>query len=293
MKVRPHVILLLVTAAIAGAGFTVFKTSGAHPGSTGAPGDLTCAQSGCHTDAKVTADDGTVNTLLFSTPDSTYKPGETYTLTLQVQLPSIQKFGFELLALKDSTNSNVGTLGALETSRTQLINHFGPSNDLRYSMTHKTAGTMTSTSGAIQWKMKWTAPPADAGTITFWYATNCTNNNGFATGDKLFLSHFTIHPEATVDTSTTGIASLRHDGLQVRAFRDGGAQYVEIGSGPVSGAARVSIYDISGRLLLEKNTELMAGEKRTIRLPEGCCAGTCLLKLCTDGAEFRKKIILE
>src|SRR5436853_3611337 len=90
------------------ASYTVLKTSGSHPGSTGAPGDLTCSQFGCHITASVTQDSGLVNKLLFSANDTTYLPGNSYTLTLQVTDSHCQKFGFELVALKDSTDTNIG-----------------------------------------------------------------------------------------------------------------------------------------------------------------------------------------
>lgn len=298
MKNKSIVILSVITSVLVLASYTVYKTSGAHPGSTGAPGDLTCAQSGCHVTATVTQDSGLVNTLLFSSIDTTYTPGNSYTLTLQVTKAAIQKFGFELVALKDSTNTNIGSFSLLESTRTQKINHMAGGGDLRYSMTHKTAGTTTSTAGAIQWKMKWTAPSTNVGTITFWYTSNCTNNNGFNTGDQLFLSHFQIRPAVdTTSVDTTVVTGIRQFALQnsLRAYQEGSSQNLSINfSSYKEQRGRITLHDITGKLILEKEVQFVPGHNmERIRLPENCCEGPYVIKVYTDNKLYTNKIILQ
>jgi hypothetical protein len=294
MKYRSLLLLFVTASVFFLASYTVFKSSGSHPGSTGAPGELTCAQSGCHV-AKVTQDSGTVNTLLFSGADTTYTPGSTYTLTLKVNKALISKFGFELVALKDSTNTNIGTFSLLESTRTQVINHVVGSNDFRFSMTHKTAGTTTSTPGAIQWRMKWTAPSTNVGKITFWYASNCTNNNGQETGDDIYLSHFRIRPFVPADTTiTTGVGEYAL-GDALRAYQDGQSNDLLINfSSYGEQRGRITLYDINGRLILDKKVQLVPGHNlERVRLPENCCEGAYFVKLVTGDREYRSRIILE
>jgi len=291
-------ILSIMASVLVLASYTVYKTSGAHPGSTGAPGDLTCAQSGCHVTAPVNLDTGIVNTLLFTSNDTTYTPGNSYTLTLQVAKAGISKFGFELVALKDSTNTNIGTFTAIETTRTQKINHVAGPGDTRFSMTHKTAGTTTSTPGAIQWKMKWTAPPTNVGTITFWYATNCTNNNGFNSGDELFLSHFQIRPVAdTTSVDTTVTTGIRQFALQnsLRAYQESNSQNLSINFSTYKEQnGKITLHDITGKLILEKEVRFAPGHNmERIRLPENCCEGPYVVKVYADNKLYTNKIILE
>ncbi|MCE3259472.1 MAG: hypothetical protein K0S12_1113, partial [Bacteroidetes bacterium] len=65
MKKKYITLFCVVCCVLLLASYTtaVKKTSGAHPGSTGAPGDLTCAQQGCHTGAQVVPNAVLNNTL--------------------------------------------------------------------------------------------------------------------------------------------------------------------------------------------------------------------------------------
>ena len=135
--------------------------------------------------------------MIFPNADSTYIPGETYSITLKVQLAGIAKFGFELVALRDSDSTNTGQIIITEPTRTQDLAYVvavGP----RTSVAHKTAGTPAISTGFTQWTFDWTAPATNEGTITFYYATNCTNNNNSASGDKIYLSSFQIKPSANI-----------------------------------------------------------------------------------------------
>src|SRR6478735_7589051 len=107
-------ILSLSGLVVLGLNLTTYKkTAGSHPGSTGAPLDQTCAQTGCHIDAQVIPNAITNTTLSFSASDTTYIPGQTYTLTLKAKgLGSnpTTKFGFELVALTDKDSLNAGQM---------------------------------------------------------------------------------------------------------------------------------------------------------------------------------------
>lgn len=186
-----------------------FKTTGMHASATGGPGELgNCsnASTGCHSNASITTDKtGIVNTLTFSTPDSSYVPGQTYTVTVQAKKTGIVKFGFGIVALRNSNTSNSGKWTITDASRTHIIAGSG-SLATRSYITHTSAGTTATASGLDKWSFNWTAPATNDGLISFYYCTNCTNNNGANTGDALYLSSFTIHPK-----STTSIAEWMNE----------------------------------------------------------------------------------
>jgi len=290
---RSYILFGLVLTLFVFANYTIYKASGAHPGSTGAPGELTCAQSGCHADAMVTKDSvSAVNTLVFSASDTLYAPGQTYTLTLRVNNPGKVKFGFELNALKDSTNTNIGSLSVLDQVRTQKISHVA-GTDFRYSMTHKTAGNFTTTPGAIEWKMLWTAPDYNVGTITFYYATNNTNNNGQNTGDHIYLSKFKIRPFVFVnpflgigDISNTTDLSVHFDAsshhLKLRFT------YTE------SSQAKIQVLDMGGKLIVESAVKpSVLEQEQDVLLPEDCATGTYFVKLLTNKGVATKKVVVQ
>lgn len=187
-------LFITLTVPLLFVNFTYVKVAGAHPGATGAPGDGSCADAGCHT-GNLIKDDIAVNAIIFPTADSTYVPGQTYLVTVRVKNPGIQRFGFELVSLWETTSKNAGTLKIQEATRTQLLNHT-ISGDVRYEITHKQAGTPATTTGNNEWTFNWTAPATAQGNIVFYYATNSTNNNGQNTGDNIRLSKFKLKPAA-------------------------------------------------------------------------------------------------
>ncbi len=187
--------VLIVCSCITLSSFN-YKTTGGHPSATGGPGELTCANAstGCHSSASITNDNtNLVNTLTFSTSDSSYVPGQTYTILLQTKKTGITKFGFEIGALTTSGNSNAGTWVITDAARTHTITGTGTLSTRKY-VTHSTNGTPQTAPGVDVWSFNWKAPSTNVGNIKFYYATNCTNNNAANTGDQLFLSSFQIHP---------------------------------------------------------------------------------------------------
>ncbi|MBS3913529.1 MAG: T9SS type A sorting domain-containing protein [Bacteroidetes bacterium] len=195
-------------------GFAVlgtYKTSGGHPSSTGAPGEATCAnaQVGCHQGASFTRDStNLVNSLLFS-GGQTYSPGKTYTITVKANKSGIEKFGFEIVALAKNDLSNAGAWTITDANRTHIINGTGSLVSRKY-VTHSTNGTPAVSTGLGQWSFDWTAPTTNMGDITFYYCTNCTNNNNASNGEQLFVSNYTIKMEWPA-----GIAVVKDKKMQV------------------------------------------------------------------------------
>ena len=187
-------IALIVTLAIPllFVNFTYMKSAGAHPGATGAPGDGSCADAGCHT-GNVVQNDTKVNSLIFPTADSTYQPGQTYLVKIKVTNANIKRFGFEVGALFEGSNKNAGLVKVVETNRTQLLSH-KISGDTRYEITHTQNGNAPTTTGTIEWTFNWVAPATNQGNVIFYYATNSANNNAQNTGDNICLSTFKLKP---------------------------------------------------------------------------------------------------
>jgi hypothetical protein len=266
------------------------KTSGAHPGSTGAPLDLTCAQAGCHADAQVVTNAVNNNTLIFASPDSSYIPGTTYNVTVQVQgTPASTKFGFEIGALKDSDSLNVGTFGITDISpiRTQIISH-SVGSDLRYSVTHKTAGTSALSTNFNKWTFEWTAPLVNEGTITFWYATNCTNNNGQETGDKIFLHKFQIHPNLSASVKELA------DDYELKLFFDRESNEIAINY-DLKGQREVqlAVFDVAGKNVHQGISAKQSGvQKQKISLGSNYAKGTYLVQLQINDQKVTKKLVV-
>jgi hypothetical protein len=160
------------------------NSAGAAAGKTGAPGEQNCTA--CHAG---TAQDGANENILTvlngTTPVTSYIPGQQYNVTLSMS-SNPAKRGFQATALT-SANTMAGTFTA-QTGNTSIngttkkyANHTSTSN----------------TSATLSWNWTWTAPASGTGDVTFYVATNKTNNNGVTSGDAIYLSQHIISEESS------------------------------------------------------------------------------------------------
>ena len=270
------------------------KTSGAHPGSTGAPGEATCAQPTCHTNASVSPGDS-VNIITFGQPgDSVYEAGKVYAMKVTVNKANIKKFGFQVVSLADNDNKYAGQLQVTDAIRTNLQTGLAPTADRRY-ITHRSAGTLATTEGTTEWTFNWKAPSNNRGPVTFYVATNCTNNDNTNQHDAIFLSQLKIQPH---DSFVTSIA--KNPGLQAQiSFR--------LLTNPVSDKIRleyelkenasvdISLLNMEGKLisLLAQNIKKQAGlYSESYNLQNNIPSGMYLLHVRLNGQDVVKKLLV-
>src|SRR5262245_26757361 len=176
---------------------------GPNPGHSGAPGELTCAVSGCH--------GGEPNTgpgQLAITAPSSYEPGMTYqiSVTHSTSDTTRRRWGFQLTAL-DGSNIRAGNFQS--TSITQVLEG-GPGGNRQY-IEHNFLGTFQGQPSGATWTFNWVAPSTDVGRVTFYAAGNQANNNGNETGDQIYATSTSI-PVASVITGApliTGAAVMK------------------------------------------------------------------------------------
>jgi hypothetical protein len=158
-------------------------------GYTSAPSEGSCGQSGCHS--------GVINSgpgiTIFESLDAAggYTPGETYSFSMKMNQNGIDKFGFQITALEDSTNSFTGNFVLTDPTNTRNIN--GP-------MFRKYVGSTPCGSDAIdsiEWQFDWTAPADNVGEVTFYYNTISTNHNHGGSGDDTYSGSLTVAPMIT------------------------------------------------------------------------------------------------
>lgn len=192
------IIMCFVFASIALAvsdeknGEYTLKSSGAHESSTGAPGERTCAQSGCHEMSEIINDD-TTNTLIFSDDNGLYG-NAMEGIRLRVRKEDKVKFGFQIVCL-DSLNKNAGSWVLLNKERVQtqgadfsLVSAVG-----RSYVTHTYKGNLAQVPGEIYWDFAW-LPPANGykGKVTFYVMSNCANNDNTNAGDVFYASKHSL-----------------------------------------------------------------------------------------------------
>ncbi|MCB0515933.1 MAG: choice-of-anchor V domain-containing protein [Chitinophagales bacterium] len=154
-------------------------------GGVGAPGDgTTCIA--CH------SSNGTYNTSISfniyeentTTPITAYTAGSTYDIlfvtTANGGTPA--GYGFQLLALENAGNTNAGSWSSWSSNVKQASTGSGAS--LRYYIEHGVGNTY-SIPGS--YTVKWTAPVAGTGDVTFYYGGNSVNGNNNTSGDDAAL----------------------------------------------------------------------------------------------------------
>lgn len=184
MRIKPMhaTALLLVT--------WLFLTNSFNPnnppiGRTGAPGEVTCAASDCHTGGSFT---GMV--ALSGIPD-TVTVNQNYTVTLS-NVSNAARAGFQLTCL-DNSNAYVGTL--TNGSGTSMATNF--SNNRKYI---RQASPKNLVGGSTSWTFTWKAPATASGDLCkFYFVSLCANNNGERTGDNVLVASKQVVLRSTSD----------------------------------------------------------------------------------------------
>lgn len=194
-------------------------------GKTGAPGETTCAQSGCHNGGSYT---GTVS--LGGLPD-TVVANQSYTLTL-TNASNAVRAGFELTCL-DAANVKCGTLTAgsgvnvTSASSRQYARQSSPKN---------------LSNGSTFWTFTWKAPVTLAtDSLQFYFVSLCANNNGNKNGDNVLLNTKKVHFK-----SATSAASDPATGLAVRIFPNPARDFVQVQLDDTS-RGELCLFDVNGR----------------------------------------------
>ena len=184
-------ILLLSSVVLLCAAMHVNSNS-APASTTGAPGEVDCTTSGCHESYKVNSGSGKISARIENGLNS-YIPGKTYSVTVEVEQASLLRFGFQMVALKDKDNSNVGVFTPTDGSRNQVTPGYGNFSDRKY-ITYTFKSTSALLVGKSTWTFNWTAPETDEGPITFYVAGIAANNDGNDLGDYGYTSLLKLNP---------------------------------------------------------------------------------------------------
>ncbi len=178
-------LIALLLAAFVIFGFDASRVSafsgGPPNGHTGAPGELTCATSGCHLSFPVNSGSGALT--LTGLP-ANYSPNQEIELTVTLNQADRALYGFQLTAIDDA-GKKAGELIITNSTRTQKSSATINDN-LREYISHTFDGTSPNGANRNGWTFKWKAPAQSAGQVTFYVAGNAANGNGTPEGDFIY-----------------------------------------------------------------------------------------------------------
>lgn len=182
------------------------SSSGPPASHTGAPGEQTCAISGCH---GFTVNDGAGSLTLSGLPEIGYVLNEPYDVTVTLAQSGRTRFGFQLTAL-DSQGRAAGTWDNLEPSRIFIATGRVGSNQRQYPG-HTQFGTIPNGTNQNSWVLRWKAPATDVGRITFYAVGNAANGNGATGGDSIYTTNrslplYVVAPQAVATVSAASFA---------------------------------------------------------------------------------------
>ncbi len=122
-----------------------------------------------------------------------YTPGQTYTIKVRITEPSIERFGFQLVALLNNDSSNAGTFLLSDFKRTQKIKSQYAFKDREY-VTYTYEGTDAVDSGMSEWIVTWKAPLTNQGSVTFYASGVSANDDESDKGDYVITKSTVINP---------------------------------------------------------------------------------------------------
>jgi len=250
------------------------NSGGAAAGKTGAPGETNCTD--CHSG---TTQNGTSENVLKilnnTTPVTQYVPGQNYTVELKMASNPAKK-GFQATALT-SANTMAGTFTGVTGSTS--IN----GNSRKYA-NH----TATSNTAAV-WTWNWTAPSASSGPVTFYIATNKTNNNGNDNGDVIYLSEHLI-----TESNTSGIENITFNNNVIIGI-DNESNKITIGY-DLNQTAKMSlnVVDLNGKSVYSKNSiHGQIGSNKLNISTTDLDSGIYIVNFFIDNKPFSKKILIK
>lgn len=177
---------------------------------TGAPGDNPQACTQCHNSFPLNSGKGSVRVVF---PGSSYRPGMTYRMRVELRDPDQQRWGFQLTArlASDPANAQAGDLvppGDLSRAvcGNGAIKPCSADNQVQLIM-HTVPGTRTGIRSGADFEFDWIAPPAGSGAVSFYVAGNAANGDGTNQGDYIYTSSLTIQE----DTSPLGVRASAYD----------------------------------------------------------------------------------
>ncbi|MCA9729381.1 MAG: choice-of-anchor V domain-containing protein [Candidatus Eisenbacteria bacterium] len=139
----------------------------------------------CHFSYEVNSGDGDLQILGLP---SEFVPGQTYPLTVMLEDPGQQRWGFELTVLDDADDfAEGGSLVVTDPLNTQISEDVEGTEDY---LKHTSEGTHWPSDGPTSWNFDWTAP--DLPSVTFYFCGNAADGDQSFVGDYIYARSTTV-----------------------------------------------------------------------------------------------------
>jgi hypothetical protein len=201
---------------------------------SGAPGEGTCVN--CHNGSALNSGSGSI-AVAINGGSTSYIPGNSYTIDVTGTGSVANKYGFQMVALKTSDDSNVGS--------------FTPDTGTKLSaLSAKSYVEHSTTSTTGTWSFTWRAPLSDVGDVKFYIAGNSAESPGGTGGDKIYTSSLTLTPNSgaatnEVSRNKTSLSPNPSTGQTTLSFSLKTTAFLSINVVDLSGSTVVQLSDNS------------------------------------------------
>ncbi|MDZ4757425.1 MAG: choice-of-anchor V domain-containing protein [Bacteroidota bacterium] len=186
----------------------IAKNDGGPPYNTKAPGEKSCSgtegANSCHSGGIAdNAGPGTAS-IIFDNGNTTYIPGQTYIIKPRITHYTLNKFGFQIVSLRNSDNKFTGTITLIDTNKTRMQSPTWGSYQDRNFVMHRIAGTAPVSANTGEWTYQWKAPSTNQGAITFYASMLAANgDNASDKNDQTYNTKLIITPFNTIENVST------------------------------------------------------------------------------------------
>jgi hypothetical protein len=255
------------------------RASQAQKGNTGAPGDetqggqpKTCVS--CHNQGPITASAAISVLDANNTPVAQYTPGQQYTarVTITASGPNLGGYGFQMIALRASDNSD--------------LDGFSDTNPNNYKLATIPGGRTYAEHDNIStpntFDVRWTAPAAGTGTVKFYASGNGVNKNGQTSGDGAGAATLTLTESGATSATDNLLDFSAKAAVTPNPARAESRFRAQV---PTSGDYRLEAFDLSGRLVWSSAQQVQDSDLNIEISMADWAPGIYLL--CASGAEAK------
>lgn len=283
---------IIVLTGLTDGSHSINKSAGAPAGTAGAPSEQSCATAGCHDQFALNSGNASIN-FTYNSGVNTYFTGKKYNLNVTINdSAKFTKFGFQVVALKNSDTSLAGKLSLTDAIRTQILipNSNSPYFGKEY-VTHTLEGTGTSSPGNKSWSFNWTAPSNFYDTITFYLAVNSSDNDGEMVGDYIYTRSIAVTYDPSLSIQDKSLNKLVNANIYPNPAKGNTGIFYELKD---DGYIEACIISVDGK----KITDVFAAYRKQgihedkIIFPESLTQGLYIFKLKTEDQVVIKKILI-
>jgi hypothetical protein len=208
----------------------------------------------CHNQGPITASLAITVLDNNNQPVTQYQPGQQYIASVKITGigATIQGYGFQMIALRDAGNTDLDGFSDVNPNNYKIASI---SNGRTYAEHDNISGSNT-------FNVKWTAPAAGTGAVTFYAAGNAINGNGTTSGDGAGFNSLKLTEASSVATAEPG-----SDLLPVKIFPNPMNGDAQLDAGAlVAGAYRIIAYNSGAQKVWEQQV-WVTGANTLVQVP--------------------------